>query len=299
MALALAWGMGARAEEQPADGLPAVELAAGRPLEASLAQHLSRAALQFQRLHGSQAAAIATARYLAGGDAALAVVAAALDADATLRLAACQIDGTGSLSDGAALRLLGVALARPVVVNAQGEVQLTLGPVMLPAASNGRGRVAYWRQVGARRELRLAEPGLIASRLALVSDEPPSATFPGRPMEWSPAGDALAFRGIRNGRPHLYVVNASGTDLRCLTPPREAECDPCWSPDGAWVASVPVSDGATQGWLTRPDGSERHPLTLVPPMGEYPDETPRLIWDLPSNRPRYRSIAGTLLAIGR
>lgn len=242
---AVAWGIVAPAAAQP-DNPTRIDLAAGAPLRDAEAQLLAGETVQFRQQHGPQAVATAVGAYFTSGDPRLAVIAVALDWREAGRLAAERIDGSDSPGDRAALLLLRIALGRPLQVEASGQVRVAAGPAMLPAASNGHGRIAYWQQVGDRRELRLAGPGLAAPRLVLISDEPRSATFPGRAMEWSPSGETLAFRGIRGGRSRLYVVSASGADLRCLTPPGQSEYG------SVLVAGRPVAGG---GGRQRGDGA--------------------------------------------
>jgi TolB protein len=43
---------------------------------------------------------------------------------------------------------------------------------------------------------------------------------------------------------------------------------PRWSPDGDWIAYTSVRNEQTDIWMTRPDGSEKRPLTSHPGRDE-------------------------------
>lgn len=49
---------------------------------------------------------------------------------------------------------------------------------------------------------------------------------------WSPDGHLIAFASQREGKRHIYVMNADGTGTRRLTASRQDDVDPSWSPDG-------------------------------------------------------------------
>ena len=55
----------------------------------------------------------------------------------------------------------------------------------------------------------------------------PTAQYDGQ-AAWSADGRRLAFVSSRDGANALYVVNADGSGLRCLT--SESTLDPRWSP---------------------------------------------------------------------
>ena len=49
---------------------------------------------------------------------------------------------------------------------------------------------------------------------------------------WSPDGRLIAFSSRREGKGHIYVMNADGTGTRRITSGRQDDLDPSWSPDG-------------------------------------------------------------------
>ena len=53
---------------------------------------------------------------------------------------------------------------------------------------------------------------------------------------WSPDGSKLVFVGLQGGQSDLYVVDATGGDLKALTRDRYTDRDPVWSPDGKKIA---------------------------------------------------------------
>ncbi|NIO04113.1 MAG: hypothetical protein GTN74_05710 [Proteobacteria bacterium] len=47
---------------------------------------------------------------------------------------------------------------------------------------------------------------------------------------WSPDGRYIAFSSTREGNPHIFVINANGTNQRRLTRSKGGETQPSWSP---------------------------------------------------------------------
>lgn len=284
--------IGARAAD-PGWDAPRVAPGPTVRLTPALARSFRRAAASLQSRLGLEAAAFAARRALATDDLGPAIVAAALDREATLACAAAQIDGSDSPADRAALRLLGVALAAPVSLAAEPATLAAPIVAQLPAASNGHGRVAYWCRRGPHRELWVAGPHLTDPHLVLLSEEVDGQEWPGRPMAWSPAGDRLAVRAIRRGRAQIFVVDSEGRSLVCVTPPRAVEVDPCWSPDGQWLACLQVDSAGAHAWLVRPDGSERVPVVLDPPVIDLAEDEPNLLWEPGAHQPRVRGDASS------
>jgi TolB protein len=64
---------------------------------------------------------------------------------------------------------------------------------------------------------------------------PDGLFFQGDP-DWSPAGTKIVFASHREGKSHLYVMNADGTGTRRLTDANQDDTQPSWSPDGRWIA---------------------------------------------------------------
>jgi TolB protein len=84
---------------------------------------------------------------------------------------------------------------------------------------------------------------------------------------WSPNGKTVAFYGVQYdpitdkpvGPPHVYLINADGTDQRLLTdyPGRW----PSFSPDGRKIAFDDGGPSSGAIWVINTDGTDRHPLT--------------------------------------
>jgi TolB protein len=70
-------------------------------------------------------------------------------------------------------------------------------------------------------------------RLTKAKGDPasPAGLFFQLQPAWSPDGASIAFVSKRDGRSHIYVMQADGTDTRRLTSGSEEESRPSWSPD--------------------------------------------------------------------
>lgn len=91
-------------------------------------------------------------------------------------------------------------------------------------------------------------------------------------VTWSPNGERLAFRLIKEDNEQIYVTNSELTELAALTP-ADKQCNyPQWSPDSTHlVFSCRTKDDNSDLWLVKADGSDLHPLTNTPTISE---ETP-------------------------
>ena len=54
--------------------------------------------------------------------------------------------------------------------------------------------------------------------------------------DWAPDGSRLAFGSERDGTPHVYVIDADGTNLRQITSGDAGAGTPGWAPDGRHLA---------------------------------------------------------------
>lgn len=98
-----------------------------------------------------------------------------------------------------------------------------------------------------------------------LTEDPESDTTP----DWSPDGKTIAFTSYRDGTPHIYLMNADGSEQRRLTNSAMAELNPEWSPDGKMIAfwsGDPV--GTTQVYLINSDGTGLKQLTDSPGLND-------------------------------
>jgi TolB protein len=79
--------------------------------------------------------------------------------------------------------------------------------------------------------------GRHARRLTKEKGDPstPSGLFHQGEPAWSPDGAKIAFVSRRDGRSHVYVMNADGTGTRRLTSSAKDDDRPAWSPDGSRI----------------------------------------------------------------
>ena len=97
---------------------------------------------------------------------------------------------------------------------------------------------------------------------------------PGSPA-WSPDGTQIAFRSDQSGAPELYVMGATGSNLRQLTHSPGEDWTPAWSPDGTRLAFASRrSNGSWDIFTMRPDGSEVTQLTFDSWDNYLPDWSP-------------------------
>ena len=74
---------------------------------------------------------------------------------------------------------------------------------------------------------------------------------------WSPDGKSIAFASRRNGISNIYVMDASGRNVRQLTTAGTDDVHPSFSPDGKEIAF----ESALHLWVMKADGTGAHRVT--------------------------------------
>jgi TolB protein len=82
---------------------------------------------------------------------------------------------------------------------------------------------------------------------------------------WSPDGKSIVFDSYpANGPDHLYIVGASGSGLRRITPDGLDAWGPAWSPRNVIAFSNGSGSDTSDIYTMRPDGSHLARLTSAP-----------------------------------
>ena len=79
----------------------------------------------------------------------------------------------------------------------------------------------------------------------------------------SPDRKKIAFSSDRSGRPMIYIMDISGSNVKRLTFAGRYNSSPVWSPDGQWLAFAGSDRGYYDIFLIKPDGSQLQRLTTA------------------------------------
>lgn len=109
------------------------------------------------------------------------------------------------------------------------------------------------------------------SNLAVVVSEP--LTFHVEPA-WSPDGQWIAYRSIREDNNEIRKVHPDGTGDTNLTNNPATDIEPGWSPDGQWIVFSSDRTGGFDLYMMKPDGSEQTRLTTDPRKDSDPSWGP-------------------------
>jgi Tol biopolymer transport system component len=79
--------------------------------------------------------------------------------------------------------------------------------------------------------------------------------------DWSPDGSRIAFSSNRDGKQHIYVMNADGSSPTEITHSPAEDTEPSWSADGKRITFARSIDGHQDIYLMNADGSDQTRLT--------------------------------------
>jgi TolB protein len=85
----------------------------------------------------------------------------------------------------------------------------------------------------------------------VVSDPPGWQVEPA----WSPDGQWIVYRSIRNENHEIYVVRPDGSSDTNITNNPALDIEPTWSPDGEWIVFSSNRSGDFDLYIMKPDGS--------------------------------------------
>ena len=91
------------------------------------------------------------------------------------------------------------------------------------------------------------------SNLTVVASEPPG--YHVEPA-WSPDGEWIAYRSIRDDNHEIYIVKPDGTSETNLTNHPATDIEPDWSPDSEWIVFSSDRSGSFDLYIMRADGSD-------------------------------------------
>jgi Tol biopolymer transport system component len=128
-------------------------------------------------------------------------------------------------------------------------------------ASGGRVVLQISAQTAEPVEGYLARVAVDGSGLERITVRPRPDTFASdMAPAVSPDGTTIAFQRAVAGPdeaspPHIYLIEADGSNLRRLTDGDAPEINPSWSPDGRWIAFASEAGGEFDLYLAAADGS--------------------------------------------
>lgn len=95
--------------------------------------------------------------------------------------------------------------------------------------------------------------------------------------------DKIVFQSNYGGNPEIYIINADGSNLKCLTNDPASDRYPVWAPDGSKIAFQSDRDGNLEVYVMNSDGHDLRRLTAHHASDWHP------VWSPDSNKIAFQS----------
>lgn len=148
-----------------------------------------------------------------------------------------------------------------------------------------KARVAGWSPNSAKLAYACWDPGLPDGAInvidlnrgtdKIVGSGETNRSYP----VWSPDGSTIAFHVYKNDNTwDIGVMDADGSNFRCLTKDCGMNWLPNYSPDGSQLAFWSNRTGRWELHTMHSDGSNQHAVTNYGPLGMLAKDVPRAVW---------------------
>jgi Tol biopolymer transport system component len=157
----------------------------------------------------------------------------------------------------------------------QAELEQTAGPCKAGAFqadwSPDDTKLVFYAASASQQLGQICIVNVDGSNLTVVVSDPPG--YHVEPA-WSPDGQWIVYRSIRDGSHEIREVRPDGTGDANLTNNPAIDIEPGWSPDGKWIVFASDRTGAFDLYMMKPDGSEQTRLTTDPSKDSDPSWGP-------------------------
>jgi len=142
--------------------------------------------------------------------------------------------------------------AEPMQLTHNGSIDVS------PDISIDGTKIVYSTNENQNQGVDLMSMNVDGSALRILTDN----DYGERDANWSPDGNMIVYRSIRNSFSEICVMNADGSNVTRLTyDTLSHKGSPCWSPDGDWIVYSTDADGDEEIFKMRKDGSSKIKLT--------------------------------------